>query len=116
MFKLGNFTIAEILLGVGEQNNQVLFTAVDKGGRERKLIAAMDGSQKENEVYGLAGRALVSAEWMAENVLEVKVRLVETCYEVQMKFTFEGERISTEKGSSRSFMPDRKDLAVFVKI
>lgn len=96
-------------------NDQVVFTAVDKGGRERTLVAAMDGSQKENEVYGLAGRALVSAEWMADNVLEVKIRLVETCYEVQIRFTFEGDRVSTEKGSSRSFMPDRKDLAVFVR-
>ena len=79
------------------------------------LEAAMDGSRKENQVYGLAGRALVSAEWAAENDLEVKIRLVETCYEVEIIFHFADGSLRTESGSSRSFMPDRKDKAVFVR-
>ena len=101
-------------LTIAFPENLATFTAVDKGGKEKTLVAAMDGSYRENEIYGLAGRALVSAEWTAEQDLEVKLRLVETCYEVQIGFHFENGGIHTESGSSRSFAPDRKDRAVFV--
>jgi hypothetical protein len=102
-------------LTIAFPENRAVFTAMDKGGQEKILEAVMDGSRKENEVYGLAGRALVSAEWAAENDLEVKIRLVETCYEVQIMFHFSDGSLRTESGSSRSFMPDRKDTAVFVR-
>ena len=102
-------------LTIAFPENRAVFTAIDKGGQEKILEAAMDGSRKENVVYGLAGRALVSAEWAAENDLEVKIRLVETCYEVQIDFHFADGNLLTESGSSRSFMPDRKDRAVFIR-
>lgn len=49
MFKLGNFTIAEILLGVGEQDNQVLFTL------DQLMNASIEMSSESQEITDKKG-------------------------------------------------------------
>ena len=102
-------------LSISFGTNCVTFTAVDEGGAEHTLEAAMDGSRKETYLSGFAGRALASAEWLKEDLLEVKVRLVETCYEMEFDFAFDGSKLSTESGCNHSFMSERKERAVFEK-
>ena len=93
--------------------NSVSFVGVDEGGTEHILEAAMDGSRKETCLTGIAGRALASAEWLKDDLLEVRIRLVETCYEMEFDFTFDGGSLSTESGCNHSFTPDRKERASF---
>ena len=49
MFKLGNFAIAEILLGVGEQNDQVLFTL------DQLMNASIEMSSESQEITDKKG-------------------------------------------------------------
>ena len=93
----------------------VIFDTVTKDGSIRLLEANMDGSRKENVVPGLANRALASAEWLEDDHLQVRMRMVETCNEVIIDLVFEDGKIRTESGSNHAFMAGRKDHAVFRK-
>lgn len=64
-------------------------------------VAATDGSRRWNDLEGgVMRQALMSGSWMAENVLEIRVRFVETCHEHTYVFTFEGTRVSIRESSS----------------
>ena len=90
-----------------------VFTLQEKSGTERIIEAYMDGTRKENVTAGMASRALASAEWTAEDRLRVIMRMVETCNEVVLDFTFRDGKLLTESGSNHTFMKDRRDKAVF---
>ena len=94
----------------------VRFETVDKLGEEKVLIAAMDGSRKENTVAGLASIALASAEWVEDDVLRVTLRMVETCNEQYFDFKFAGEDLSCEIYSNHTFTMGRKNIVAFRKI
>ncbi len=82
---------------------------------EKKIVAAMDGSRKENTVDGLASIALASAEWVSDNVLKLTLRMVETCNEQYFDFTFEGDELKIEVYSNHVFGPMRKDVVTLKK-
>ena len=96
--------------------NSAVFTIKEKSAAVRILEAYMDGSRKENTTAGLASRALASAEWLTDDMLRVTLRMVETCNEVILDFTFSEGKMLTESGSNHAFLRDRRDKAVFERV
>ena len=96
--------------------DSVVFDVLEKSGAERRIVAGMDGSRRENEVPGIASRALVSAKWTSDVRLAVDMRLVETAGSVfvEMEFAPDGT-LRTGSGSGIAFVSGRRDRAVFEK-
>ena len=82
---------------------------------EKIIVAAMDGSRKENTVDGLASIALASAEWVSDNMLKLTLRMVETCNEQYFDFTFDGDDLKIEVYSNHVFGPMRKNVVTLKK-
>ena len=120
-FKQSNFFIRDPRtdgiqkLNIAFDPHGVIFTGADADGGEQKLIAAMDGSRKENTVKGLASIALTSAEWVQEDLLRVTVRFVETCNEQFFDFIFSGDDLKVEVYSNHAFSLNHKDVITLKK-
>ena len=96
--------------------DSAVFDVLEKDGTERRIVAGMDGSRRENTVSGIAGRALASAKWASDSRLEAELRLIETASGIVMSFDFgEDGTLTVESGSGQAFLRGRKDRAVFVK-
>ena len=92
----------------------VTFTTVrDPENGEKVIVAAMDGSRKENLVPGLAGRALASACWLSDNLLRLTLRMVETCNEQYYDFTFTEDQVLIESYSNHTFSQGQKKKALY---
>ena len=59
-------------------------------GKPQSLTAAMDGTRLRNELPGMPSIALCSGCWEADNVFRLSLRMVETCNETSITFTFSG--------------------------
>ncbi len=83
---------------------------------EKQVIAAMDGSRKENAVDGLASIALASAAWKEDDLLRLTFRMVETCNEQYYDLKFTGDGLVIESYSDHVFARGRKETTVLRKL
>lgn len=74
-------------------------------GKPQSLTAAMDGTRLRNELPGMPSIALCSGCWEADNVFRLSLRMVETCNETSITFTFSGDQAQVETCSSHVFAP-----------
>ncbi|MBQ6551187.1 MAG: serine hydrolase [Lachnospiraceae bacterium] len=120
-FKQSNFFIRDARtdgftkLNIAFDCHGVTFTGTDPDGNVKTLVAAMDGSRKENTVDGLATISLTSADWVEENLLRVTARFVETCNEQFMDFTFDGDALKVEIYNNHAFSMNHKDVVTLRK-
>lgn len=69
-------------------------------GKPQSLTAAMDGTRLRNELPGMPSIALCSGCWEADNVFRLRLRMVETCNETSITFTFSGDQAQVETCSN----------------
>ena len=74
-------------------------------GKPQSLTAAMDGTRLRNELPGMPSIALCSGCWEADNVFRLRLRMVETCNETSITFTFSGNQAQVETCSNHVFAP-----------
>lgn len=74
-------------------------------GKPQSLTAAMDGTRLRNELPGMPSIALCSGCWEADNVFRLRLRMVETCNETSITFTFSGDQAQVETCSNHVFAP-----------
>lgn len=74
-------------------------------GKPQSLTAAMDGTRLRNELPGMPSIALCSGCWEADNVFRLSLRMVETCNETSITFTFSGDQARVETCSDHVFAP-----------
>ena len=74
-------------------------------GKPQSLTAAMDGTRLRNELPGMPSIALCSGCWEADNVFRLRLRMVETCNETSITFTFSGDQARVETCSNHVFAP-----------
>lgn len=72
-------------------------------GKPQSLTAAMDGTRLRNELPGMPSIALCSGCWEADNVFRLRLRMVETCNETSITFTFSGDQAQVETCSNHVF-------------
>lgn len=72
-------------------------------GKPQSLTAAMDGTRLRNELPGMPSIALCSGCWEADNVFRLRLRMVETCNETSITFTFSGDQARVETCSNHVF-------------
>lgn len=72
-------------------------------GKPQSLTAAMDGTRLRNELPGIPSIALCSGCWEADNVFRLRLRMVETCNETSITFTFSGDQAQVETCSNHVF-------------
>ncbi|MCI5976565.1 MAG: beta-lactamase family protein [Clostridiales bacterium] len=72
-------------------------------GKPQSLTAAMDGTRLRNELPGMPSIALCSGCWEADNVFQLRLRMVETCNETSITFTFSGDQAQVETCSNHVF-------------
>ena len=72
-------------------------------GKPQSLTAAMDGTRLRNELPGMPSIALCSGCWEADNVFRLSLRMVETCNETSITFTFSGDQARVETCSNHVF-------------
>ena len=72
-------------------------------GKPQSLTAAMDGTRLRNELPGMPSIALCSGCWEADNVFRLSLRMVETCNETSITFTFSGDQAQVETCSNHVF-------------
>ena len=72
-------------------------------GKPQSLTAAMDGNRLRNELPGMPSIALCSGCWEADNVFRLRLRMVETCNETSITFTFSGDQAQVETCSNHVF-------------
>lgn len=72
-------------------------------GKPQSLTAAMDGTRLRNELPGMPSIALCSGCWEAEHVFRITLRMVETCNETSVTFTFSGDQARVETCSNHVF-------------
>lgn len=72
-------------------------------GKPQSLTAAMDGTRFRNELPGMPSIALCSGCWEADNVFRLSLRMVETCNETSITFTFSGDQARVETCSNHVF-------------
>lgn len=72
-------------------------------GKPQSLTAAMDGTRLRNELPGMPSIALCSGCWEADNVFQLRLRMVETCNETSITFTFSGNQAQVETCSNHVF-------------
>lgn len=72
-------------------------------GKPQSLTAAMDGTRLRNELPGMPSIALCSGCWEADNVFRLSLRMVETCNETSVTFTFSGDQAQVETCSNHVF-------------
>lgn len=72
-------------------------------GKPQSLTAAMDGTRLRNELPGRPSIALCSGCWEADNVFRLRLRMVETCNETSITFTFSGDQAQVETCSNHVF-------------
>lgn len=72
-------------------------------GKPQSLTAAMDGTRLRNELPGMPSIALCSGCWEADNVFRLRLRMVETCNETSITFTFSGNQAQVETCSNHVF-------------
>lgn len=72
-------------------------------GKPQSLTAAMDGTRFRNELPGMPSIALCSGCWEADNVFRLRLRMVETCNETSITFTFSGDQARVETCSNHVF-------------
>ena len=72
-------------------------------GKPQSLTAAMDGTRLRNELPGMPSIALCSGCWEADNVFRLRLRMVETCNETSVTFTFSGDQAQVETCSNQVF-------------
>lgn len=72
-------------------------------GKPQSLTAAMDGTRLRNELPGMPSIALCSGCWEADNVFRLRLRMVETCNETSVTFTFSGDQAQVETCSNHVF-------------
>lgn len=72
-------------------------------GKPQSLTAAMDGTRLRNELPGMPSIALCSGCWEAEHVFRITLRMVETCNETSVTFTFSGDQAQVETCSNHVF-------------
>lgn len=72
-------------------------------GKPQSLTAAMDGTRLRNELPGMPSIALCSGCWEADNVFRLSLRMVETCNETSITFTFSGNQARVETCSDHVF-------------
>lgn len=83
------------------ENTCTLTCLVD--GKPQSLTAAMDGTRLRNELPGMPSIALSSGCWEADNVFRLRLRMVETCNETSITFTFSGNQAQVETCSNHAF-------------
>lgn len=70
------------------ENNETII-AYRAGGEEKKLFVAMDGTERYQELSnGVISKALVSAFFSDDYILEVRIRWIETCGVKIYRFNF----------------------------
>ena len=72
-------------------------------GKPQSLTAATDGTRLHNELPGMPSIALCSGCWEADNVFRLRLRMVETCNETSITFTFSGDQARVETCSNHVF-------------
>lgn len=72
-------------------------------GKPQSLTAATDGTRLRNELPGMPSIALCSGCWEADNVFRLRLRMVETCNETSVTFTFSGDQAQVETCSNHVF-------------
>ena len=72
-------------------------------GKPQSLTAATDGTRLRNELPGTPSIALCSGCWEADNVFRLRLRMVETCNETSITFTFSGDQAQVETCSNHVF-------------
>lgn len=72
-------------------------------GEFLSITAAMDGTRIRNDLPGRPSVALCSACWESDNVLKVTLRMLETCNERYLTFTFDGDTAQVEDSSNHVF-------------
>lgn len=72
-------------------------------GKPQSLTAATDGTRLRNELPGMPSIALCSGCWEAEHVFRITLRMVETCNETSVTFTFSGDQARVETCSNHVF-------------
>ena len=72
-------------------------------GKPQSLTAATDGTRLRNELPGMPSIALCSGCWEADNVFRLSLRMVETCNETSITFTFSGDQAQVETCSNHVF-------------
>lgn len=72
-------------------------------GKPQSLTAATDGTRFRNELPGMPSIALCSGCWEAEHVFRITLRMVETCNETSVTFTFSGDQARVETCSNHVF-------------
>lgn len=72
-------------------------------GKPQSLTATMDGTRLRNELPGMPSIALCSGCWEADNVFRLRLRMVETCNETSITFTFSGDQAQVETCSNHVF-------------
>ena len=72
-------------------------------GKPQSLTAATDGTRLRNELPGMPSIALCSGCWEADNVFRLSLRMVETCNETSITFTFSGDQARVETCSNHVF-------------
>ncbi len=93
--------VSEFSFDFGCDHAMLNWRTSEKSGQ---AVIAMDGSRRWNYLEGGAVcQALMSGAWMAENVLEIRVRFIETCHEHVFVFTFEGQKVSIRENSNMAF-------------
>lgn len=111
---LGDVGAAQIMAGMempdpvsgfsfdfGCDNVTLNWRAKEAGGH---AVIATDGSRRWNHLEGGAAcQALMSGAWTAENVLEIRVRFIETCRESVLTFTFEGQKAFIKESNNMAF-------------
>ena len=67
--------------------------AVGIGGHEYQLEVGVDGSRRLNRLQlgeSPVTQLCLSGAWTADNIFEVRVRWIETCFEKALRFAFDG--------------------------
>lgn len=72
-------------------NDQVVRMEIVFNGQELSLTIPMDGSRQMQQMPGgLVSKVCLSGYWKEENVFAVRFRWVETCFEKELSFRFDG--------------------------